>query len=159
MVKISICGSCSFFEHWSNRVLMTSSQVNVDLQRVFLILRTRMGENLGGLGGRSRPSHLRRAIFGPSKWPVYLGSVRAISGSPSRQTANRGRPAGPVYYVNLLTFGPSMARLLNAHRPFLARLVFSNEKACYGPLQNLIWGAASGVNHGGDREGLSPPKF
>src|SRR6218665_1001934 len=32
MVKIIICGSCSFYEQWSNRVLMTSSQVNVDLQ-------------------------------------------------------------------------------------------------------------------------------
>src|SRR6218665_2594576 len=27
--------SCSFFEQWSNRVLMTSSQVNVDLQTRF----------------------------------------------------------------------------------------------------------------------------
>src|SRR6218665_1161794 len=35
-----------------------------------------------------------------------------------------------VYHVNLLTFGPSMARLLNAARAILARLVFSNEKAC-----------------------------
>jgi len=27
--------------------------------------------------GGSRHSHLRRAIFGPSKWAVYRGSVRA----------------------------------------------------------------------------------
>jgi len=47
------------------------------------------------------------------------GSVRAISGPPSRQTANSRRPAGPVYYVNLLTFGPSMARLINAARAIL----------------------------------------
>ena len=32
MVKIIICGSCSFYEQWSNRVLMTSSQVNADFQ-------------------------------------------------------------------------------------------------------------------------------
>jgi len=38
--------------------------------------------------------------------------------------------AEPVYYVkNLLTFSPSMARLTIAHGPFLARLVFLNEKA------------------------------
>ena len=35
------------------------------------------------------------------KWPAYP------------QIANRRHPAGLVYYVNLLTFGPSMARLLN----------------------------------------------
>src|SRR6218665_3909425 len=52
MVKISICGSCSFFEHWSNTVLMTSSQVNVDLQTCFLFCATPMG---GDLGGRSPP--------------------------------------------------------------------------------------------------------
>src|SRR6218665_3558372 len=65
---------------------------------------------------------------------VYLGSVRAISGPPSRQTANRGRPAGPVYYVNLPTFGPSIARLLNAARAILGPPGFSNEKACPTPL-------------------------
>ena len=67
------------------------------------------------LGG-TMPSHLRGAIFGPSKWLVYLGSVRAISGPPSRQRANRSRPAAwdavSVCYFKLLTRGPSTAHFL-----------------------------------------------
>src|SRR6218665_989836 len=51
-----------------------------------------------------------------------LGSIRAISSPPSRQTSNRRRPAGPLHYFNLLTRGPSTARLLNA------------EGAKFGPL-------------------------
>ena len=64
--------------------------------------------------GGGRTSHLRRAIFGPSKWPAKLRSVRAIhvSGQFSRETANMRRPIVPLHYFNLLTRGPSMARLL-----------------------------------------------
>jgi len=51
------------------------------------------------------------AIFGPSKWPVYLGSVRAISGLPNRQTAEI---ASLGRYIT--AHGPSMVRLLNAAR-------------------------------------------
>src|SRR6218665_3298860 len=47
----------------------------------------------------------------------YIGSIRAISSPPSRQTSNRRRPAGPLHYFNLLTRGPSTARLLNAEGP------------------------------------------
>ena len=47
-------------------------------------------------------------------------------------------PCWAIYLVNLLTFGPFIARLLNGHGPFLAHLVFSNEKACLlGGLFNL----------------------
>src|SRR6218665_1573443 len=64
-----------------------------------------------------RPSNLRRVIFGPSKWPVLLGSVRAICGPPRRQMAKKRHLAGQIYYlVNLLTVGPFIARLLNAAR-------------------------------------------
>jgi len=43
-----------------------------------------------------RPSHLRRAIFGPCKWPVRQEYVWAISCPPIRQTANRRHPAFPL---------------------------------------------------------------
>src|SRR6218665_2552066 len=43
-------------------------------------------------------------------------SVRAISMTPNRQTANRLRPTGLLHYITLLTLGHSMARLLNAAR-------------------------------------------
>src|SRR6218665_3227399 len=49
-----------------------------------------------------------------------------MGGPNSRQTANRRRP----HFLNFTANGPSMARLRNAARAILARLVFSNEKAC-----------------------------
>ena len=52
------------------------------------------------------PSHLRRSVFGPSKWPDWRGSVRAISGPPSRQTANRRLPAGLLHYRTWSVYGP-----------------------------------------------------
>ena len=70
---------------------------------------------------RPRPSHLRLAIFGSSKWPVWRGSERDISGPPSRQKANKRRPAGLLYYAH----GPSMARLLHA-----ARAIFGSSGIC-----------------------------
>ena len=48
---------------------------------------------------------------------------------PDRQTANSRCRAGPLYYFNLLTNDPFMARLLNAARVILVHLVFANEKA------------------------------
>ena len=65
-----------------------------------------------------RPSHLRRAIFGPSN-----RSVRAIGGPPSCQTANRHCPAFQLHYRTWPAY-------VMRHGPFLARLVFANEKAC-----------------------------
>jgi len=42
------------------------------------------------MGSRKvKPSYLRQAICGPSQWPIKRKSVQAISGPPSRQTANR----------------------------------------------------------------------
>src|SRR6218665_2429794 len=60
-----------------------------------------------------RPSHLRRAIVGPSKRPVWRGSVGAICGPPRRQMAKRRRLVGDihVYLPHLLAFVPSIARL------------------------------------------------
>src|SRR6218665_3492455 len=54
--------------------------------------------------------------FCPSKCPIYLRSLPAICGPPRRQMAKRRRLAGPLYLVNLMTFGPSIAHLLNAAR-------------------------------------------
>src|SRR6218665_47695 len=59
------------------------------------------------------------------------GSVglRAISGPPSRQTANRHRPVGPLHYR---TDGPSKTLLHNAARAIFGPpgiMVFANEKA------------------------------
>jgi len=54
---------------------------------------------------------------------LVFQSVKSITQAFSFETghtANRRRPAGPVYYVNLLTFGLSMARLLNAARAILS---------------------------------------
>src|SRR6218665_19951 len=82
-----------------------------------------------------RPSHLRRANFGPSKWPVYPGSVRAICGPPTRQTVNRRRPAVLLYYVNLLKCGRLWPAYLMRHGPFLAHMVFASEKACSYDMQ------------------------
>ena len=72
--------------------------------------------NFAKMGGIYRPSHLRRAIFGPSKWPVLRGSVRAISGLSNRQTANRHRLPWPLHYRTCLYLFLSLARLLNAVR-------------------------------------------
>jgi len=67
-----------------------------------------------------RSSHLRRAIFSPSKWTLLLGSVRAISDPPSCQTANRRRPClaatlphmTRLWPANLMRYGPFLARLV-----------------------------------------------
>jgi len=80
-----------------------------------------------------RPSHLR----------FSARLVRAISGPPGRKRSNTRCSTRPLDYFNLLTRGPSIrpvygrstARLrpayLMRHGPFLARLVFANQKACY----------------------------
>src|SRR6218665_4100974 len=64
-------------------------------------------QNLRNYNYVSRPSHLRRAIFGPYKWPVYRGSVRAISGPSNRQTENRHRLTCPLHYRTWPVYGPS----------------------------------------------------
>src|SRR6218665_3009975 len=66
-----------------------------------------------------RPCHMRRAIFGPSKWPIWRGPVRAICDPPSRQTANRRRPAFPLNYRKWSAY-------VMRHGPFVVHLEFAN---------------------------------
>ena len=62
------------------------------------------------------------------------GFKRAISGQPRRQTANRRRSACPPHYGTWL-----WPAYLMQHGPFLARLVFSNEKPMlYYVLNDLV---------------------
>src|SRR6218665_3266544 len=56
------------------------------------------------MGSRKvKPSYLRQAICGPSQWPTKRKSVQAISGPPSRQTANRRHPTWPLHYRGVRT--------------------------------------------------------
>lgn len=67
-----------------------------------------------------RPSHLRRAIFGPSVWHVYSGGLNGpqVSHGTGRQTAN-----GLSRYIT--AHGPSLIRHLIA-----ARAIFGPARIC-----------------------------
>jgi len=70
------------------------------MKHVFCSNGSRIDEN------SPRPSHLRCTIIGPSKWPVWQESERAISGPFSRQTTSRRRPAWLLYYRTWPVYGP-----------------------------------------------------
>jgi len=65
------------------------------------------------------------------------GSLRAISGPPSRQPANRHRVAWPLHMAYRTWH---MVRLLNAARAIFCPpgILFSNEKACYSDSHNYL---------------------
>src|SRR6218665_2223484 len=67
----------------------------------------------------SRPSHLRRATFGPSKWPTRLAANQKTGVAPV------GRSIALIYY-HVARLWPAY---LMRHGSFLAHLVFENEKA------------------------------
>src|SRR6218665_2007141 len=77
------------------------------------------------------------------------GSVRAISGPPSRQTANRRRRS----VAPLGRYIPHIARLwpayLMRHGLFLASLILSNEKACtYSQKKMRGWISGDSIDFG-----------
>src|SRR6218665_1830524 len=81
-----------------------------------------------------RTSHFRRSNFGPSRGGLYRPYVAGLIAKQQTGIASLGR------YIT--AHGPFMARPWQAysmrHGPILARLVFSNAKACIHTIYTYI---------------------